>query len=310
MTLAATLRRHLCIIRAIRPPFTYPSKEQILERLREEGFSTLSDSSFKRDRHELREEYGIYMTFDKRKGGYYIDMPLDEDLTDFNDFVELLERRERVGFLTTGSVSSISEVGKYLKLEKNLEFSGNQHLALVWEALRAQRVLTFEYVPYAESGMASTTRFVVPGLLFEYQNRFYLDGWDVQKKAVRTFGLDRMRALALTDQAAPKRSPADYRNLRRHVIGVNYAKEAQPERVILRLTTLQAHYLRSLPLHPSQRELSQTDTHVLFSLDVVINKELEIILLGLGQAVEVLEPISLRKKIKAEVETMIKKYLD
>jgi predicted DNA-binding transcriptional regulator YafY len=230
-------------------------------------------------------------------------------LTDFNDFIELLERRERVGFLTT-SLSSISEVGKYLKLEKNLDFSGNQHLALVWEALRAQRVLTFEYVPYTESGTASTTRFVAPGLLFEYQNRFYLDGWDVQKKAVRTFGLDRMQALALTDQAAPKRPPADYRNLRRHVIGVNYAKEAHPERVVLQLTTLQAHYLRSLPLHPSQRELSQTDTHVLFSLDVVINKELEIVLLGLGQAAEVLEPLSLRSKMKAEVEGMMKKYAD
>lgn len=95
MTFAATLRRHLCIIRAICPPFTYPSKKQILERPREEGFSTLSDSSFKRYRHELREEYGIYKTFDNRRGGYYIDMPLDEDLT---DFIELLERRERVGF--------------------------------------------------------------------------------------------------------------------------------------------------------------------------------------------------------------------
>ncbi|MDF7816781.1 WYL domain-containing protein [Runella sp. MFBS21] len=310
MTIAATLRRHLCIIRAVQPPFVYPSKEKLFELLREDGVLDYSESSFERDKKDITKEYGIYIKHNKRRNGYYINLNEDdEDITDFKAFVELLERRERLEFVKQ-TLTGLQEIGRYLQLEKNPHFAGIDHLPKLWEALRAQRVISFRYSAYAQTTTPVQTRLIEPGLLFEYKNRWYLDGWDINKKEVRTFGLDRMTLLQLTDKYISQNRSHEYRAMRRHVIGVNSAPDNEPVRVVLRLTALQANYLQSLPLHPSQRTLPQTSPdYVDFELRVVLNKELEIEILGMGEAVEVLEPAELRETIRKRIEATFQKYL-
>ena len=309
MTIAATLRRHLCIIRAVQPPFVYPSREKLFELLREDGVPDYSESSFERDKKDIKKDYGIYIKHHKRRNGYYINLNEDdEDITDFKAFVQLLERRERLEFVNQ-TLKGLQESGRYLQLEKNPHFSGIDHLPKLWEALRAQRVISFGYSAYAQTTTPVHTRLIEPGLLFEYKNRWYLDGWDINKNDVRTFGLDRMTQLQLTDKHISQNRSHEYRAMRQHVIGVNSAPDNAPVRVVLRLTALQANYLQSLPLHPSQRPLPQTSPdYVDFELRVVLNKELEIEILGMGEAVEVLEPTELRETIKRRIEATIQKY--
>ncbi|MFN8343954.1 MAG: WYL domain-containing protein [Spirosomataceae bacterium] len=309
MTLAATLRRHWCLIRAIQPPFVYASKEKLFELVREEGFSDYSESSFERDKKDIYEQYGIYIRYSKRRNGYFIDLKEDdEDITDFKGFLDLLERRERVEFVNQ-TLTGVREIGRYLQLEKNPNFSGISHLPTLWEALRAQRAIAFNYSAYTPTPAPAQPRLVEPGLLFEYKNRWYLDGWDIHKNEVRTFGLDRMSNLQLTDKYISQNRSHQYRAMRQHVIGVNSAPDTAPVRVVLRLTALQANYLQSLPLHPSQRALPQTSRdYVDFELVVVLNIELEIEILGLGEAVEVLEPAELRGKIKRRIAETLQKY--
>lgn len=309
MTLAATLRRHWCIIRAIQPPFVYPSKEKLFDLVREEGFLDYSESSFERDKKDINEQYGIYVRYSKLRNGYFIDIrEADEDITDFNGFLDLLERRERVEFVNQ-TLTGVREIGKYLQLEKNPDFSGISHLPILWEAMRAQRIIAFGYSAYAQTPSPAQLRLVEPGLLFEYKNRWYLDGWDINKNEVRTFGLDRMTSLQLTDKHISQKRNHQYRAMRQHVIGVNSAPNDEPMRVVLRLTALQANYLQSLPLHSSQRVLPQiSPQYVDFELFVVLNKELEIEILGMGEAVEVLEPVELREKIKRRIGATFQKY--
>jgi hypothetical protein len=309
MTLAATLRRHWCIVRAIQPPFVYPSKEKLFELVRAEGFEDYSESSFERDKKDINEQYSIYVKYNKRRNGYFIDLQEeDEDITDFKAFLDLLERRERVEFVNQ-TLTGVREIGRYLQLEKNPDFAGISHLPLLWEALRAQRVISFEYSAYRQMPIPAQLRLVEPGLLFEYKNRWYLDGWDIRKNEVRTFGLDRMTNLQLTDKYISQNRSNQYRAMRQHVIGVNSAPDVDPVRVVLRLTALQANYLQSLPLHPSQRVLPPTSSeYVDFELFVVLNKELEIEILGMGEAIEVLEPADLRVKIQRRIKETLQKY--
>jgi len=309
LTLAATLRRHWCLIRAIQPPFVYPCKEKLFELAREEGFEDYSESSFERDKKDINEQYGISIRYNKRRNGYCIDLnEEDEDITDFKGFLDLLERRERVEFVNQ-TLTGVRAIGRYLQLEKNPNFSGTSHLPLLWEAMRAQRVIAFRYSAYAQTPVPAQLRLVEPGLLFEYKNRWYLDGWDINKNEVRTFGLDRMTDLQLTDKLISQKRNHQYRAMRQHVIGVNSAPNDAPVRVVIRLTALQANYLQSLPLHASQRALPQSSPeYVDFELMVVLNKELEIEILGMAEAVEVLEPVELREKIKRRIEATIQKY--
>jgi hypothetical protein len=308
LSLAATLRRHLCIVRAIQPPSVYPSKAKLFELIREDGFSDYSESSFERDKKDISEQYGISIRYNKRKNGYFIDLnEEDEDITDFKAFLELLERRERVDFVSQ-TFTGVREIGRYLQLEKNPDFLGIGHLSTLWEALRLHRAVSFKYRTYADTS-PPRARLIEPGLLFEYKNRWYLDGWDVEKKQVRTFGLDRMTDLQLSDSYTTQNRSGQYRAMRRHVIGVHTSPDTEPVRVVLRLSALQANYIRSLPLHPSQRELLQPDRdYVDFELFVALNIELEIEILGFGESVEVIEPESLRKKIHQRNSDTLLKY--
>ena len=311
MTVAAISRCYLCIYRAVQSPRTFPTKKELLQKIAEDlnPKNPISVSSFTRYLEDMRAFYGIEIKYCSKYRGYYMPSNADdEDISDINTFIQLLERRERME-LVNSTFTNLHDVGRYVRFEKNNQFKGTEHLTLLWEALRAQRVISFEYGAFDNTETTKKNRTVEPGLLFEYKNRFYLDAWDLAKNQIRTFGLDRMSDVALTNQTVRETRHDLYQNLRQHVIGVNCPPDSLPQTVLLRLTTLQAKYLHSLPLHHSQRQLTATATHVDFELNVVLNKELEIEILGMGEAVEVLAPVSLREKIKNRIQNLLILYI-
>ena len=306
MNQPATLHRHLSLIRRVRKPYLYPSKQKLLDGLTDEGFKT-SVRTLERDLHTIKELYGIEILSDKSRNGYYLDLPTDEDLAHFDAFVELLERRERMAFLGS-AVDGQRHVSRYLQLERNAAFVGAQWLPLLWEALRSGRVLSFDYFSYATG--QTTPRLVEPQLIFEYRNRWYFDSWDLNAGQVRTFGLDRVRNLLLTDQFVRKDRDGYNRSHRQHTIGVTCQPQQEPQRVVLRFSRSEAQYVQSLPLHQSQRVLVETQTEhtVDFELMIVLNHELEREILAYGEEVEVLEPVELRLRMEERLKKSFRKY--
>ncbi len=91
-----TLRRRLQLIRLVDRPYLYPSKQTLIERLSVD-FDAVSDRTVERDIESIAKSYQIYIRHDRHRTGYYLDLPTDEDVADFEQFVQLLERRERLG---------------------------------------------------------------------------------------------------------------------------------------------------------------------------------------------------------------------
>lgn len=305
MTPSAILHRRLCLIRWTQAPYLYPSKEKLLDRLKELDISAKAKRSLERDIRELRDEYGITIKYNHQRRGYYLQIPPDEDVEDFNQFVALLERHERLSFLQS-AITNVQEVGSYLLLEKNDRFLGSELLPILWEALRSRRIVEFIYTSYNTDNGDPISRIVEPGILFEYRNRWYLDGWDVRKNGIRTFGLDRITNLTLSDRLISVNRTATYKNLRRHVIGVTCPTDALPERIVLRFTSLEAQYVRSLPIHHSQKELGVApEGYIDFEIQVIPNHELEREILAYGEAVEVILPAFLKEKIERRVRAQV-----
>jgi len=305
MNSTTVLTRRLHLIRLLQPPYTYPSKELLQKRLLEQGFEAVSERTFERDQADLRQEYGLSIRYDSRRRGYYLYLPPDEDPADFRQFVQLLERKERLDFLSE-SIGGRHSASRYLELENNPHFTGLDLLADLWQALLGRRVVQFTYRPYSQA--EPKVRTAEPGLLFEYRNRFYLAAWDRQVSGLRTFGLDRITDLTLTDQTFVQDRTAECKTYRNHVIGVTAPANQTPERVVLRFTAAEGNYVRSLPMHPSQRIL-RDDAHGLeIELHVIPNHELEREILGYGQEVEVLAPASLRTALAARLRQTLARY--
>ncbi|MEZ0606869.1 helix-turn-helix transcriptional regulator [Fibrella sp. WM1] len=309
---ATQLRRHLHIIRLVDRPFTYPTLKVLSAHLRDHDLDKHSIDTIERDLHNIRGEYGIDIAYDRSQRGYFLNIPDDEDLSDFRAFVRLLEVRERFEMLTRAG----SQAGRYLQLEQHDGFRGLDLLSTLHQAMQRQLVVTFTYRTYSSlPDVQQRTRRIEPGLLFEYRNRWYLDGYDLdvpnRQTGERTFGLDRIDNLQLTPQPFRPDRGIDYRAARQHVIGVTAPPDQQPERVVLRFTGVQREYVQSLPLHHSQRvESTDYKANLTVSLYVKCNPELEREILAFGQFVEVLEPHSLRKEIGERVRLMAGLYAD
>jgi predicted DNA-binding transcriptional regulator YafY len=68
-------------------------------------------------------------------------------------------------------------------------------------------------------------------------------------------------------------------------------------------------YIETKPVHGSQKVVEHMeDGSVTIALEVHLNYELESLILGFGEGVEVLESAVLKKKISARVHEMTKKY--
>ena len=77
--------------------------------------------------------------------------------------------------------------------------------------------------------------------------------------------------------------------------------------VRLRATSTQAKYFRALPLHSSQREEIHDD-YSIFTFRLKLNYELVHEILGLGNAVTVLDPPELRVMVVTELRDTLAQY--
>ena len=91
------------------------------------------------------------------------------------------------------------------------------------------------------------------------------------------------------------------------IIGVSKMSE-EIEQVELLFSKDQAPYIKTKPLHPSQKSYSQQDGSLLVKIEVGLNYELETLLLSFGDKVKILKPIILLKNIKSRLKSSLNQY--
>jgi predicted DNA-binding transcriptional regulator YafY len=146
-----------------------------------------------------------------------------------------------------------------------------------------------------------------PYLLKEYRNRWYLIAHDRSKQGERTFGLERIRALNVTEEHYARLEAFDPDRYFTHSIGITVMDEL-PQDIAFRVNSRQAPYVESQPIHPSQEVLERTDDHVTFSIHVLITFELISSFLGMGDQVEVLKPQLLRNHLLTLAENIARAH--
>ena len=78
--------------------------------------------------------------------------------------------------------------------------------------------------------------------------------------------------------------------------------------VVIRAHEWTPNYLRTLPLHHSQRELESTPDYTDFSYDIRPTSDFLGELLRHSDGIEVLQPLDLREKMRQIIENILKRY--
>lgn len=181
---------------------------------------------------------------------------------------------------------------------------GAEYAAIVADCIDQRRRLCYDYVKYKYEGIPKSVKHYEfePWCMKLFRERIYVYGRDIASKKDKVFCMDRMHNVRQSDIAYMFPPDEDSILLFRDTYGVTLDRNAKPCRVVLRAYGKLPSYLRSLPLHSSQREEGHGNGWVDFSYWLCPNYEfMQALTLELKE-IDIIEPPHLVEEIMNDVE--------
>lgn len=257
----------------------------------------LHRATFNRWRDAIFEQFGIMIDCQKVGGYlYYIANPEDID-----------EDKLKKWMLDSFAVGNL--IGENLSLKGRIIVdeipSGRDHMTTLLKAMKENRVVDITYHPFNKPH--GYTFPIEPYCVKLFENRWYVLARN-NRDEIKIYGLDRIDEIEVTD--ATFKLPKDFEaeNFFTNAFGIVIGNNVKPERIVIRAYDDHKYYLRSLPLHHSQREIGDCDRYADFELYLSPSFDFIMKLLHAGAMIEVISPASLRSAMKAHISEMNRLY--
>jgi len=182
---------------------------------------------------------------------------------------------------------------------------GSELLMPILDHIQSKRMLGMSYKKFQSD--AAKEVLLHPYLLKEYRNRWYVIGWNPERNAYRTYGLDRIQQLNETGESFAVRADFNPDDFFLHSFGISKIAEA-PCDVKIHCSQLEYEYLAAQPVHSSQRLTDLGNGYYELHLHVLLTFELLQFLLGLGAAIRVIEPEDLKQLMRQNLSNALKLY--
>lgn len=299
------IRRLEILIHLLRQ-YTYLPKSAILSRLLEDYDIDITTRTLERDFNALEKEFGIKIHYNRQENRYLL---LEEDHERIANFLQFTGRIF-IGDILREKLKNFKQLKSSITLEDNSRFEGLEYISPVLLAIQSKNKIAFTHYNYQHKRY--TSYIITPLQLREYQRRWYVVGLPEKENHIKTFGLARVSKLENMGLSNPL--PAEiYKQLEKfdHIIGLNYNEYGKAVIIELLVSEQQYNYLKSLPLHASQRkEEDLTNGWVRLSLYLIPNYELNMQILKMGREVVIEKPIWLREKIQNTLKETLNLYSD
>lgn len=220
----------------------------------------------------------------------------------------LMHDSAREWLLNTFAVSTILSESKDLKHRILFESipSGQLYLTQIIKAMRQGKVISLLYQSFMMDMPALYE--VEPYCLKIYKQRWYLLGRIANRGVMRTFALDRVKSIELTDRSFLLPDTFDAEKYFEETVGITVEDNCPPQTITILACNGQQDYIRSLPLHPTQQEYETGCDGAKFTIFAQPNYDLIHELLRYGDAVSVLSPKWFREKFRQIANKMSYNY--
>lgn len=203
------------------------------------------------------------------------------------------------------------EIERLIDFEENEYYLGLKWLEPLYDGIIQQKSLKITYQDFQKP---ARTYSLSPYLLKEYRNRWHVYGFEMTKKRIYNLALDRIVKIEPSDFVFRPLTSSELYFLD-EIIGFTHTYDpmtesyAPLEEVILAVKEPRAGYIRTKPLHKSQREMVRQESEwALFGYWIRQNKELVSTILELGQDARVISPPSLQAKLLEHARGMMDWY--
>lgn len=282
------IKRLSAIVNKLSGISEYVSKEELLEAMSgdmaENGSYTLR--TLQRDIRTIEEVFG--MEIDNVKGEGYRIVGWDPVYTD--RFKELLSEFEILS--TVGSDSGTRDY--IIPEQRKMTFSVD--IQKVLRSIKQRRKVRFSY-SLPRLGGKEVEYLAEPYFLKQSQNRWYLVA--MVEEILKCFELGRFVSFKVLDEEFSRDESVQAENLFRDCFGIWDDPKMSVEDIRLRFSPLDGRFIKTLPIHSSQKIVAETNEYVEVTLRLKITNDFVMALLSRSSSIEILAPQSLKDRMNA-----------
>ena len=252
-------------------------------------------NTFANYRRKAEELFGAEILYNPVTKEYYIE---DKDLISHNAMYKWL--------LQSVSASNVISRRSRLKDRIMLETSsgGEEFIEPITEAMEKGLCLELVYQAFWDE---PKERIVEPYYIKLFKRRWYLIGKRRDKGEFRTYCFDRIKSVRISDIKFKFKKEQSAETLFYDYYGI-IQYPVEKERVVIKVTCEQGMYIKTLPLHHSQKLIHQDDDYMTFELYLKPCYDFVKELLSCGSELEVISPESLREEVNKYAMEMCEIY--
>ncbi|MBE6334247.1 MAG: WYL domain-containing protein [Bacteroidales bacterium] len=254
--------------------------------------------TFHQHKNAVEELFGVEIKCDASNGyRYYVSNP-----------ETLKNNTTRKWLLNSFTLSNMIMAGHNMKGRILFEEipCGTEYLQTVIEAMQKSKELIVDYQRFY--GRRETFN-IQPYAMKVYHQRWYVVGYIKELGGIRNIALDRTLEMNLSDISFTLPQNFNAEKYYDNSVGIYVNEDLKPTKIKIKAYGKQIEYMRSLPLHRSQKEgASKYGVFCEFKYKLCLTPELSTLILAMGENVEVLEPIELREEIKRRLKECLTKY--
>lgn len=262
------------------------------------GGQPMLRQTFVRHRETIQEMFGINIECDPQRGYlYYIESKSSMRKNDLQTWM-----------LDSLSVSNMLMESGSLKDRIVLENipAGKEYLQPIINAMKQDHKLMMTYRKFGQPTGYTIT--VEPYAIKVFKQRWYLLGKDYKRETPTIYALDRILALEETEESFVYPSDFDTELFFKDYYGVLCDTKEKTQKIVIRTYPPFTNYLRTLPIHHSQKEVNTTPDYTDFEFYLRPTFDFRQELLSQCNEVEVLKPAEFRKEMKEIIEKMLERY--
>ena len=246
----------------------------------------ISQRTLQRDMKEICQMFEIEIK-NCRGYGYYIadkteetDIRYQELLLNFDLLTSMNQGSQSIGFI----------------IPEHHRPKGSDNIPVFISAIKEHRVVEFDYT-LVRKGDKVISKKVKPHFLKESLGLWYLLALD-EHDALRSYGIDRMQNIHITDTTFKQYESIDPDSLFKHSYGIWDDPSIPIEDIELSYSPLDGKFIKTTPLHSSQKILADNDSEFRISLRLRITNDFVMALLSRSASLTVIKPLSLRARIR------------
>jgi len=178
--------------------------------------------------------------------------------------------------------------------------SGRNYLEIILKAIRENRQIVIDYEDFFGNSVQELK--VNPYFIRLFKRRWYVMALVTSGNEIRRFGLDRINRIEILESKF--KYPKDLSPQVYYTDYYGVFHDAEPLTIQLKAYKEKPNYLRSLPLHHSQREIESNAEYTIFEYKIAPTYDFIQEILSHGNQLEVLLPDSFRQQIKVIIQEM------